>query len=114
MARDYAEETSALKTIQTLNTAQVQYNSQFGRFARSLTELGPSASNLISADLAAGEKYGFKFTLTGTPTGYTVAAAPAFRSARIAPSPRRPLAPSNIDAFCRCWRAQLACAYVLP
>lgn len=80
-ARVYAPETAALKAIQILNTAQVQYNSQFGRFARSLTELGPSASNLISADLAAGEKYGYNFTLTGTPTGYTIAAVPsAFRS----------------------------------
>ena len=82
MARDYAEETSALKVIQALNTAQVQYNSQFGRYAWSLTELGPSASDLISADLAAGEKQGYNFTLTGTPTGYTITAAPsALRSA---------------------------------
>ena len=62
-ARMYAQETAALKAIQTLNTAQVQYNSQFGRFAQSLTELGPpasgtdnaSAANLISGDMAAGE-----------------------------------------------------------
>jgi uncharacterized surface anchored protein len=60
----------------------VQCNSQFGRYARSLTELGPSASNLISADLAPGENRGYKFTLTGTPQGYTITAAPsAFRSA---------------------------------
>jgi len=83
-ARMYAQETAALKAIQTLNTAQVQYNSQFGRFAQSLTELGPpasgtdnaSAANLISSDLAAGEKQGYMFTLTGTPTGYTISAAP--------------------------------------
>ena len=58
-ARMYAQETAALKAIQTLNTAQVQYNSQFGRFAQSLTELGPpasgtdnaSAANLISGDM---------------------------------------------------------------
>jgi len=79
MARDYAEETSALKAIQTLNTAQVQYNSQFGRYARSLVELGPSAANLISADLAAGERQGYRFTLTGTPTGYIIVAAPSAR-----------------------------------
>ena len=73
-ARMYAQETAALKAIQTLNTAQVQYNSQFGRFAQSLTELGPpasgtdnaSAANLISGDMAAGEKQGYKFTLAGT------------------------------------------------
>jgi type IV pilus assembly protein PilA len=44
----YGLETSVLKAIQTLNTAHMQYNSQFGRYARSLTELGPSGSNLIS------------------------------------------------------------------
>ena len=62
----------------------MQYNSQFGRFAQSLTELGPPASgndtassaNLISADLASGTKQGYTFTLTGTPTGYTVTAVP--------------------------------------
>jgi type IV pilus assembly protein PilA len=75
--RMYAQQTGALKNLQALNTAQVQYNSQFGRYARSLTELGPSAANLIPADLSAGEKYGYKFTLAGTPTGYAIAALPA-------------------------------------
>ena len=76
-SRIYAQETAALRNLQIVNTAQVQYNSQFGRYARSLTELGPSVSNLIPADLAAGEKHGYKFTMTGTPTGYTVMAAPS-------------------------------------
>jgi len=71
----YSQETGALKALQALNTAQVQYNSQFGRFARSLTEL--DASNLIPADLAAGEKHGYKFTMTSTPQGYSVQAVPA-------------------------------------
>jgi len=56
--RMYAQETASLKNLQTLNTAQVQYQSQFGRFAQSLTELGPSAAKLISTDLAAGERHG--------------------------------------------------------
>jgi hypothetical protein len=55
-ARLYAPETAALRAVQTLNAAQVQYNSQFGRYARSLIELGPSAADLISADFAVGEK----------------------------------------------------------
>ncbi|HUE03548.1 MAG TPA: prepilin-type N-terminal cleavage/methylation domain-containing protein [Bryobacteraceae bacterium] len=84
-ARMYAQETAALKAIQTLNTAQVQYQSQFGRFAQSLTELGPPASgsdnasgaNLIGSDMASGDKQGYKFTLAGTPTGYTISAVPA-------------------------------------
>jgi len=83
-ARMYAQETAALKAIQTLNTCQVQYNSTFGRFAASLSELGPptsgtsnaSAADLISSDLAAGEKQGYRFTLIGTPSGYTVTAVP--------------------------------------
>jgi type IV pilus assembly protein PilA len=83
--RMYALETAALKALQTLNTAQVQYSSQFGHFTQSLTELGPpasgtdnaSAANLISGDLATGEKQGYRFTLTGTPTGYTIRAIPS-------------------------------------
>jgi type IV pilus assembly protein PilA len=75
-SRRYAQETAALKALQSLNTAQVQYNSQFGRYARSLSALGPSASNLISADLATGESRGYKFTMTGTPRGYRIQAVP--------------------------------------
>ena len=40
-AKMYAQETAAMKAIPTLHTAQAQYQSQFGRFATSLTELGP-------------------------------------------------------------------------
>jgi len=75
-SRMHAQETAALKALQTLNTAQVQYNCRFGRYARSLTELGPSAANLIPASLAAGENQGYRFTLTGTPQGYTIQAVP--------------------------------------
>ena len=75
-ARRYAHETAALRALQTLNTAQVLYNSQFGRYARSLTELGPSASGLIPPDLAAGERQGYKFNLTGTPERYSIQAVP--------------------------------------
>ena len=38
--------------------------------------MGPLAANLISADLAAGERQGYKFTLTGTPQGYHIHAVP--------------------------------------
>jgi hypothetical protein len=113
-ARMYHPETAALKTLQTLGAAQVRYNSQSGRYARSLAEL--SAAGQISPDLAAGEKQDYKFTLTGTPTGYTTTAVPptfcgthtyysdqslVIREylgpdprCRVARSPRRPLAPS--------------------
>jgi hypothetical protein len=76
-ARLYHPETAALKALQTLGAVQVQYNSQFGRYARSLAELGPAGADLISADLAAGGKQGYKFTLTSTPTGYTTTAVPS-------------------------------------
>ena len=88
-ARMYSEETAAIAAIRTLHTAQVQYNSQFGRFATSLAELGPpasgsanaSAADLIGNDLAQGTKSGYKFTLTGTPGGYVINANPeAFNS----------------------------------
>ena len=79
-----ARETAALGAIRTIHTAQTQYNSQFGRFATSLTELGPpasgqegpSAANLISTDLASGIKGGYKYVMELTPTGYRVLATP--------------------------------------
>jgi hypothetical protein len=68
----------------TLHTAEVQYYSAYGRFATSLQELGPpasgadtaSAAGLIERDLAGGEKDGCRFTLTATPAGYAISAAP--------------------------------------
>jgi type IV pilus assembly protein PilA len=83
-ATRFAHETAAVKAIQTIHTVQVQYNSQYGHFATSLTELGPpasgganaSAADLISNDLAQGEKSGYKFTMTGSPAGYVVNAVP--------------------------------------
>lgn len=83
-ARMQAFEMGAIKAVTTIHTAQAQYYSQFGKYAASLAELGPpksgaanaSASDLISGDLAAGEKGGYKFDMQLTPTGYTVQANP--------------------------------------
>jgi type IV pilus assembly protein PilA len=83
-ARMYATETAAITHIRTIHTAQAQYYSQFGRYAQSLTELGPntsgtpnaSAADLIPGDLALGDRGGYKFTLSATPTGYAVVAIP--------------------------------------
>ena len=41
-----------------------------------LAELGPPAADLMSADLASGDKQGYLFTMTGTPAGYTISAVP--------------------------------------
>ena len=77
-------ETGAVKAITTIHTAQVQYYSNYNRFATTMQELGPpasgadgpSAAGLIERDLASGEKGGFKFNLQPTATGYAVAAVP--------------------------------------
>ena len=83
-ASRFAKETAALASIRTIHTAQVQYYSQYGRFATSLAELGPPASgapsaaaaDLIPADLASGEKHGYKFTMTGNGIEYQILAIP--------------------------------------
>jgi type IV pilus assembly protein PilA len=58
--------------------------SQFQRFATTLAELGPPASggpgpqaaDLIPSALAVGDKDGYVFTMTATPSGYTLNANP--------------------------------------
>jgi type IV pilus assembly protein PilA len=84
-----ARDMAALQAIKTIHTVQVQYYSEFGKYASSLAELGPPASgnasaaaaDLIDNSLANGEKQGYKFTLTGTPGGYVIIASPlAFNS----------------------------------
>ena len=59
------------------------YQSQFGKFAASLSGLGPAggtagprAANLIPASLASGEKDGYLFVIALTPVGYSVNANP--------------------------------------
>ena len=77
-------ETVVMKEVQTINQAQVQYQSQFGDYASSLAELGPPASGmagpagakLIPASLASGEKDGYIFVLTKTREGFAVNASP--------------------------------------
>jgi type IV pilus assembly protein PilA len=79
-----AHETAAIGAIQTIHAVETQYYSQFGRYATSLTELGPPASgaagpnaaDLISGDFAGGKKSGYLFTVAATPTGYAITAVP--------------------------------------
>jgi len=80
----YVRETAAVQAIRTIYSMQLQYQSQFQRYAQSLAELGPpssgapspAAADLIPTDLSQGEKQRYKFTLTGTQGGYTVIAVP--------------------------------------
>jgi len=80
----YMRETAAVAAIQTIHKMQVQYQSQYGKYAASLTEMGPPQSgaaspagaDLIGNDLALGEKQGYKFTLTAANGGYVINANP--------------------------------------
>ncbi|HLJ51628.1 MAG TPA: type II secretion system protein [Bryobacteraceae bacterium] len=69
-----AKETAVLREVQTIHQAQIQYSSQFGRFASSLDEL--QKANIITGKLASGEKDGYLFMLTPTPGGYVLHANP--------------------------------------
>jgi len=83
-AQMYTRETAAIQAIKAIHTAEVQFQSQYGRYAVSLTELGPpvsgapnaSAADLIGSDLANGEKQGYKFTVSAVTGGYLVNAIP--------------------------------------
>src|SRR5207302_1705200 len=84
-SRMHAQEMAAIKTIETINTTEIQYQSQFGKFATTLAQLGPpptggaegpEAAGLISGTLASGASSGYNFTITQTPGGYAISAVP--------------------------------------
>lgn len=83
-ARMFAEETAAIRAVSVIHTAQTQYFSQFGRYAASLTELGPPASgtagptgaDLLDRELSEGRKGGYLFTVQSNQQGYVVGAQP--------------------------------------
>ena len=66
-----AKEVAAAQMIGSLHKAQMQYMSQYGRYAQNLAELGPAASGkesaaaagIIPRELAAGKKTGYLFQL---------------------------------------------------
>ncbi len=79
----YSQEKAAVKAISTIHTAETQFDAQFGRYATTLAQLGPTGAKLIDKGLASGETGGFKFVLNPTLTGYALAAQPTtFGSAR--------------------------------
>jgi type IV pilus assembly protein PilA len=83
-ATRFAHETAAMKALQTIHTVEVQYYSQYGKYATSLTELGPPTSgganaagaDLIDSTLAQGVKGGYKFALSPNQGGYVINANP--------------------------------------
>jgi|SRR5581483_5086683 len=83
-ARMMAQETAVVQRLRSIQTAEVQYSSMYGSYAKTLAQLGPPASGapsaqaagLIPADLAAGMKDGYKFTLDGDGQKFSVQARP--------------------------------------
>jgi len=79
-----AHELAAVAEIQSINKGQLQYYSTYGRYATSLTELGPpasgaegpAASGILPKVLTDGKKDGYIFIVQGTPAGYQVNANP--------------------------------------
>jgi hypothetical protein len=85
-------EKAAIAALKTIQTAQVQYYSQFGGYASSLRQLEerdasgkstPEAAGLLDPELASGIKNGYRFTLEGRGvSAYATSAAQRF-SARL-------------------------------
>lgn len=84
-ARLNAEETMVVRELHTIGQAQTQYQSQFGKYATTLIELGPpvrggvdgpQAAHLIPANLASGEKNGYVFSMTTSAGKFAIIAIP--------------------------------------
>jgi type IV pilus assembly protein PilA len=83
-ARMQTMESAAIQQVRTLQTAEVQYFSQFGKFACKLEELGPPASgqpgpaaaDLIPGDLAKGHKTGYTFAIQCNAGNFVITAVP--------------------------------------
>src|SRR5258708_34533937 len=67
-AKMHSQEMAAILNIRSINTAQVQYFMQYGRYPKDLSELAPpsagladpSASGRIPEDLAPGTQRGYR------------------------------------------------------
>lgn len=80
-----ANEVAAIRSCQAINTAQIQYFAQYGRYASTLQELGPApggaapspdAANLMDESLVDGIHLGYALSMIGTPAGYSLNADP--------------------------------------
>jgi type IV pilus assembly protein PilA len=83
-AQIFAREMAASKAVQTVQSGEIMYQSQYGHCACSMRELGPpeagtssaAAAGLISGTLAGGAVGGYKFTLTCTADTWAISALP--------------------------------------
>jgi hypothetical protein len=71
-----ANEMATIRNLSSVANAQVYFYSTKNRYASQLSELGASGADLIPADLAAGNKSGYRFQLTGEAKAYKVTAVP--------------------------------------
>src|ERR1051326_7894524 len=79
-----AREMAVIREIGSIHQAETQYYSQFGKYAGTLTQLGPpvggadspEGANLLPKVLADGKKNGCVYALTATQSGYAVTAVP--------------------------------------
>lgn len=85
-AKMAANESSAVSSIHSINTAEIQYSSSYPTvgFSALLTDLGPSGSNYIDGVLSNGTKSGYTFSYlqdtTDSPSDkYTINANPVSR-----------------------------------
>jgi len=87
-ARQVANESSAVASIRTINTAMVSYNSSYpsAGYAANLSTLGGSCTGavvptsasacLVDSQLATGSKSGYSFTASGVSGAYSAFANP--------------------------------------
>lgn len=79
-----SNELRAIRNIGTIHLAQEQYRLKYGKYAISLSELGPpitsvgpESADLIDRELVVGGKNGYRFTLSGgAGSGYEINAEP--------------------------------------
>jgi type II secretory pathway pseudopilin PulG len=69
----FRRETRAIAAIRSIHTAEMQYYSQYGHYAESLSELAP----MIGDGLERGTAGGYSFALCATAGRYVIRAASA-------------------------------------
>jgi type IV pilus assembly protein PilA len=79
-----SHELAVISQIKSIHQAEIQYYSQFGQYATSMSQLGPPASgapgpaaaDILPKNLTDGHASGYIFTVSGTSTGYAINAVP--------------------------------------
>src|ERR1700732_1918121 len=85
-AKIAANQSSAVGSLRTLNTACIAFSTSYGQYPAALTNLGPvgsgtassTSADLIDSVLSAGQKSGYTFTFTagGSNQSYSITDKP--------------------------------------